>query len=94
MINIHTVKQLNMPSIKGNRQLKDGEMEIQHWFPYQLRHSASTATELEHSDEDAQAMLGHKNVNMTKRYSKTQLKRRESLARSWRNPFETDDEES
>jgi len=79
---------------KGNRQLKEGETEIIHWFPYQLRHSASTAAELEHSDEDAQAMLGHKNVNMTKRYSKTQLKRRETLALIRRNPFETEDEES
>jgi len=79
---------------KANRVLSDGECAIPHWFPYQLRHSASTATELEHSDEDAQAMLGHKNVNMTKRYSKTQLKRRETLALNRRNPFETDGDES
>jgi integrase len=61
---------------KGNRQLPDDE-KIPHWYPYQLRHAAATDAELAHSDEDAQALLGHKHVNMTKRYSKTQLKRRE-----------------
>ena len=76
---------------KGNRQLPDGE-KIAHWFPYQLRHSASTATELTHSDEDAQALLGHRSVNMTKRYTHTQLIRREELARNRCNPFETEEE--
>ena len=74
---------------KGNKTLPDGE-QIPHWYPYLLRNSAATATELEHSDEDAQALLGHKTVNMTKRYSKTQLKRREVMARNRRNPFESD----
>jgi len=78
---------------KGNRQLSDGE-KLPHWTPYQLRHSAATATELQHSDEDAQALLGHKTVNMTKRYSKTQLKRREALARNRYNPFTTEGKES
>ena len=78
---------------KGNRQLPDDE-KIPHWYPYLLRNSAATATELEHSDEDAQALLGHKHVNMTKRYSKTQLKRREKMARNRRNPFEIESEES
>ena len=61
---------------------------LPHWFPYQLRHSASTATELAHSDEDAQALLGHRTVNMTKRYTKTQKKRREKLAKMRVNPFD------
>lgn len=78
---------------KANRQLPEEE-KIPHWFPYQLRHSAGTAIELSHSDEDAQALLGHRTVNMTKRYSHTQLTRRETLAWNRRNPFETENEES
>lgn len=78
---------------KENRQLSDEE-KIPHWFPYQLRHSACTAAELAHSDEDAQALLGHRTVNMTKRYTHSQLARREALARNRQNPFETDGEES
>jgi integrase len=75
---------------KGNRQLPSDE-QIPHWYPYQLRHSASTATELAHSDEDAQALLGHRTVNMTKRYTHTQLARREALARNRKNPFESEE---
>lgn len=78
---------------KGNKSLSDGE-KIPNWYPYLLRHAAATITELEHSDTDAQALLGHQSVNMTKRYSKAQLARREELARNRRNPFETMDEES
>ncbi|MCL2117836.1 MAG: site-specific integrase [Planctomycetaceae bacterium] len=38
---------INYAIDKGNRQLSGGECKIPipHWFPYQLRHSASTATE-------------------------------------------------
>lgn len=78
---------------KGNRQLPEDE-RIPQWYPYLLRNSAATATELEHCDEDAQALLGHRHVNMTKRYSKTQLKRREALAQNRHNPFETQGRES
>ena len=78
---------------KANRQLPEDE-KIPHWYPYQLRHSASTATELAHSDEDAQALLGHRTVNMTKRYTHSQLIRREALARNRQNPFETEGENS
>jgi integrase len=73
---------------KANKALPDDE-QIPHWYPYQLRHAAATDAELAHSDEDAQALLGHTSVNMTKRYSKTQLKRRERMARNRRNPFES-----
>jgi len=83
---VHAIK-------KANRQLPDEE-QIPHWYPYQLRHSASTATELAHSDEDAQALLGHRTVNMTKRYTHTQLARREALARNRRNPFDAEGGES
>ena len=75
---------------KGNKVLPE-EQKIPHWYPYQLRHSASTATELAHSDEDAQALLGHRTVNMTKRYTHTQLARREALARNRHNPFDTEE---
>ena len=78
---------------KGNKVLPDDE-KIPHWTPYQLRHSASTATELEYSDEDAQALLGHKTVNMTKRYTHSQLERREKLARNRSNPFDIEGGES
>jgi len=71
---------------KGNKELPE-EQKIPHWFPYQMRHSAATDAELTHSDTDAQALLGHRNVNMTKQYSKTQLKRRERMARDRKNPF-------
>ena len=78
---------------KGNRQLPDGG-KIPHWYPYQLRHTAATATELAHSDEDAQALLGHRSVNMTKRYSHNQLTRREELAKKRHNPFVSANDES
>jgi integrase len=74
---------------KANQGLPDGE-RIPYWYPYLLRNSAATATELAHSDEDAQALLGHRTVNMTKRYSKTQKARREALARKRQNPFDPD----
>jgi integrase len=73
---------------KGNRQLPDGE-KIPHWYPYLLRNSAATDIESEIGLDEAQAQLGHKTANMTRRYSKAQLKIREKLARDRQNPFET-----
>ena len=70
---------------KGNRH----EVKIPHWTPYLLRNSAATAIELEHGLDKAQAQLGHTSADMTKRYSKAQLKQREKLARERRNPFAT-----
>jgi integrase len=55
---------------------------------YQLRHAAATDVEESHGLDKAQALLGHKTANMTKRYAKAQLTIAESLARSRRNPFE------
>ena len=75
---------------KANRQLSDGE-QIPHWYPYMLRHSAATDAELAYSDSDASALLGHKTINMTKRYSKSQLQRRERMARDRHNPFDESD---
>jgi integrase len=72
---------------KGNKVLPEGK-KIPHWYPYQLRHSAATQMEAMLGDTEAQALLGHKTVNMTKRYSKAQLMQREALARNRQNPFE------
>jgi len=72
---------------KGNKVLPAGE-KIPHWFPYQLRHAAATDTENTDGLDKAQALLGHKTANMTKRYAKAQLAIAESLARNRRNPFE------
>jgi len=69
---------------KGNRH----GVKIPHWSPYLLRNSAATAIELEHGLDEAQAQLGHTTADMTKRYSKAQLKQREKLAHSRVNPFE------
>ena len=71
---------------KGNKVLPEGET-IPDWTPYQLRHTAATAIELEHGLDEAQAQLGHTSANMTKRYSKAQLTQREKLARKRVNPF-------
>jgi integrase len=68
---------------KGNRH----GQKIPHWTPYLLRNSAATAIELEHGLDKAQAQLGHTSANMTKRYSRAQLKQREHLARNRRSPF-------
>ena len=72
---------------KGNRVLPE-DQQIPHWFPYQLRHANATEIELEHGLDEAQAQLGHTTANMTKRYSKAQLRQREKLAWNRRNPFE------
>ncbi|MDR0326859.1 MAG: site-specific integrase [Planctomycetaceae bacterium] len=80
-------KAINYAIQKGNRQLPDGE-KIPHWYPYLLRNSAATAIELENGLDEAQAQLGHTKADMTKRYSKAQLKQREKLAHSRVNPFE------
>jgi len=69
---------------KGNRH----GVEIPYWSPYLLRNSAATHIELEHDLDAAQAQLGHTTADMTKRYSKAQLKQREKLAHSRVNPFE------
>jgi len=69
---------------KGNRH----GQKIPHWTPYLLRNSAATAIELEHGLDEAQAQLGHTSANMTKRYSAAQLKQREKLALTRRNPFD------
>jgi integrase len=90
--NLYSYRQaIEFAIAKGNKVLPDSE-KIPHWFPYQLRHAAATNTELTSSDEDAQALLGHRTVNMTKRYTHTQLNRRIRMARDRHNPFEPEGE--
>ena len=78
---------------RGNKVLPEGK-KIPRWFPYLLRNSAATATELEVGLDESQALLSHTSANMTRRYSKAQLKIREKLARSRVNPFDTEGEEA
>jgi len=63
--------------------------EIPKWTPYLLRNSAATAIESEIGLDEAQSQLGHKTADMTRRYSKAQLRIREALAHNRQNPFET-----
>jgi hypothetical protein len=75
---------------KAGRALSEKEfnkIKIPHWTPYQLRNSAATETELENGLDESQALLAHKSANMTRRYSKAQLRIREKLARERVNPF-------
>jgi integrase len=78
---------------KANRQLPDDE-RIPNWYPYLLRNSTATDLEAEVGLDAAQAQLGHTSANMTRRYSKAQLRIREELAKNRRNPFEEDGKES
>ena len=72
---------------KGNKVLPV-EQQIPHWTPYQLRHSAGTEAEKAGGLDNAQALLGHKTANVTKRYAHGQLAIAESMARERRNPFD------
>ena len=75
---------------KGNRH----GQTIPHWSPYLLRNSAATAIELEHGLDQAQAQLGHTSADMTRRYSKAQLRQREKLAQERKNPFDNTEKEA
>jgi integrase len=71
---------------KGNKALPEGQ-KIPHWTPYQLRHSAGTEAEKTGGLDKAQALLGHKTANVTKRYAHARLAIAESMAHDRRNPF-------
>ena len=62
--------------------------KIPNWTPYQLRHAAGTATEKAEGLDKAQALLGHKTANVTKRYAHGQLVIAEEMARKRVNPFD------
>jgi len=72
---------------KGNRTLpKDNQ--IPHWTPYQLRHSASSAMEIEEDGIDkAQALLGHSSPKMTAKYNHRQIEKMKEMARNRKNVF-------
>ena len=72
---------------KGNK----AGVEIPHWFPYQLRHSAATVAEKTEGLDKAQALLGHTSANTTKRYAHAQLAITEELALNRKNPFESEE---
>jgi integrase len=71
---------------KANKTLPDKE-KIPHWTPYQLRHSASSAMEVEEGIDEAQALLGHTTPNTTARYNHRQLQKLKELARNRRDVF-------
>ena len=71
---------------KGNKTLPE-DQQIPYWTPYQLRRATATFIELENGLDEAQAQLGHRTADMTRRYSKAQLRMREQLARDRKNPF-------
>jgi len=88
--NRHSYRQAIEHAInKANKTLPD-DQKIPMWTPYRLRNSAATATEEKIGLDEAQAQLGHKSANMTRRYSKAQLRIREKLARDRQkhNPFD------
>jgi integrase len=71
---------------KANRQLP-ADQQIEWWFPYRLRNTTATHIEEEYGLDEAQAQLGHTSADMTRRYSRAQLKKREELALKQVNPF-------
>jgi integrase len=71
---------------KGNKTLPEGQ-KIPKWTPYQLRHSAGTEAEKTGGLDKAQALLGHKTANVTKRYAHARLAITESMALNRHNPF-------
>ena len=79
--------------VLGNKK-RLGELERTAWSPYLLRNSNATMVELEHGLDAAQAQLGHTSANTTRRYSKAQLRIRETLAHNRRNPFEPEPDAS
>ena len=86
--NKHTYRKgIEYAIAKGNKTLSEGE-QIPHWFPYQIRHAAGTEAEKRQGLDKAQALLGHKTANVTKRYAHGQLASAEEMARSRVNPFE------
>ena len=76
---------------KVNRRLPDGE-KIPYWTPYQIRHRAATAMELEFGIDEAQTLLDHATPDTTQRYSHARLQKLKKLAKNRRNPFEDEPE--
>ena len=75
---------------KGNKTLPEDE-QILFWTPYQIRHTAATAMELEVGFDEAQTLLDHERPDTTARYTHARLQKLKELARKRRNPFDGDE---
>src|SRR5205085_264804 len=47
--------------------------KVEHWFPYQLRHSVATTVRKVHGLEAAQVLLGHERADVTQTYTERNL---------------------
>ena len=72
---------------KANRHLPDGE-KIPYWTPYQIRHTAATAMELEVGFDESQYLLDHASPDTTARYLHARVQKLKELARNRRDPFD------
>ena len=53
-----------------NRKRKEqGEPQLEHWHPYQLRHTRATEAREQYSAEVCQVLLGHSKIDMTQHYA-------------------------
>jgi Zn-dependent peptidase ImmA (M78 family) len=71
----------------GSRLSRRFSEAIPYFFPYQLRYAAVTETSYKHGKDMAQALAGHTSATMTDNYDRSQLRKREKLARKRKNPF-------
>jgi integrase len=71
---------------KANKTLPP-DQQIPHWTPYQLRHTAATAMELEQGLDEAQALLDHSSADTTRRYAHARLQKLKELALHRIDPF-------
>ena len=53
----------------GIKKARKNGIEIPHWHPHQLRHSAATRIRKEHGLDAARAVLGHRSLAMTETYA-------------------------
>jgi integrase len=74
---------------KANKSRPDDD-KIPRWTPYQIRHTAATAAELEVGFDGAQTLLDHERPDTTARYTHARLQKLKALARNRRDPFGED----
>ncbi|MEO2036276.1 MAG: site-specific integrase, partial [Planctomycetaceae bacterium] len=58
-----TIKRLNRQRVEAREPL------IEHWHPYQLRHSRATEVREQYGLEVAQVIMGHSKIDMTQHYA-------------------------
>ena len=61
--------------IQANEHLKEGETPVEHWTPYQLRHTAITEVSLQFGEESAQIFAGHSSMKTTDIYDHSKLQK-------------------